>query len=76
LKTVNQSTATKICGLSTHVNGSIVGAGTFTVTALALRLAAGPFLFQIEDHCLVGDFFQDGILNAEQPGFSPFDKGP
>jgi hypothetical protein len=68
--------ATKICGLSTHVNGSTVGASTITVTALALRLAAGPSLFQIEDHCPVSGFFQDGILNTEQPGFSSFDKGP
>jgi hypothetical protein len=68
--------ATEIYGLSTQVNGSTVGARTITVTALDLGLAAGPSLIQIEDHCLVSGFFQDGILDTEQPGSSSFDKGP
>ena len=66
----------KTCGLPTRGAGSAVGAGTVTVTAVALRSAEGRPLFQTGDHCLVGGFFQDGILNAEQPGSSPLDKDP
>ena len=66
----------KICALSTHVAGSAAGAGAVTITAVGLRTAVRCPLLQIGDHCLVGGIFQDRILNAEQPGSSPFDKGP
>jgi hypothetical protein len=76
MDTIYRSMAKKTCGLLTRGAGSSIGAGKVTVTAVALRSAVCRPLFQIEDHCLVGGFFQDGILNAEQPGSSPLDKDP